>query len=90
MISEIKEITDENGLPKLEYTFSIDLTPEEIKRAMDFIRNEENTDKELLQYKHLSDEALATIIVDKWHMLRLIGCGVKQIIKTSILRGVYE
>jgi hypothetical protein len=66
MISEIKEITDENGLPKLEYTFSIDLTPEEIKRAMDFIRNEENTDKELLQYKHLSDEALATIIVDKW------------------------
>ena len=33
---------------------------------MDFIRSEKNTDKELSQYKHLSDEALITIIIDKW------------------------
>ena len=66
MISEMKEFVDENGLFKVKCTVSIDLTIGEIKEAMDFIRSEKNTDKELSQYKHLSDEALATIIIDKW------------------------
>ena len=66
MISEMKELVDENGLFKVKCTVSIDLTTEKIKEAMDFIRSEKNTDKELSQYKHLSDKALATIILDKW------------------------
>ena len=62
----MKELVDENGLFKVKCTVSIDLTIGEIKEAMDFIRSEKNTDKELSQYKHLSDEVLATIIIDKW------------------------
>ena len=62
----MKELVDKNGLFEVKCTVSIDLTTEEIKEAMDFIRSEKNTDKELSQYKHLSDEALATIIIDKW------------------------
>jgi len=65
MVSEMKELVDENGLFKVKCTVSIDLTTEEIKEAMDFIRSEKNTDKELSQYKYLSDEALTTIILDK-------------------------
>lgn len=61
----MKELVDENGLFKVKCTVSIDLTTEEIKEAMDFIRSEKNTDKELSQYKYLSDEALTTIILDK-------------------------
>lgn len=40
MISEMKELVDENGLFKVKCTVSIDLTTEEIKEAMDFIRSE--------------------------------------------------
>ena len=45
----MKELVDENGLFKVKYTVSIYLTTEEIKEAMDFIRSEKNTDKELLE-----------------------------------------
>lgn len=40
MISEMKELVDENGLFKVKCTVSIDLTTEEIKETMDFIRSE--------------------------------------------------
>jgi len=58
----------------------LDITEEDIQRAIKYIKSDENQDRDLQKYKDLSDEELAKIIVDRienevYETLRKLSIG---------------
>ena len=63
--NELKDIKISDKLVITEYTTTIELSPEDIQTMIDYVRSEEN-DKLLLQYKNLSNEELAAVVVEEY------------------------
>lgn len=65
IIQEFKDVKISNESVIVKSTMSFELTPEDIREMIAYVRSEKN-DKLLLQYKDLPDEELATVIVEEY------------------------
>lgn len=65
IIQEFKDVKISNESVIVKSTMSFELTPEDIREMITYVRSEKN-DKLLLQYKDLPDEELATVIVEEY------------------------
>ena len=64
IIQEFKDVKISNESVIVKSTMSFELTLEDIREMIAYVRSEKN-DKLLLQYKDLPDEELATVIVEE-------------------------
>ena len=65
IIQEFKDVKISNESVIVKSTMSFELTPEDIREMIAYVRSEKN-DKLLLQYKDLPNEELATVIVEEY------------------------
>ena len=65
IIQKFKDVKISNESVIVKSTMSFELTPEDIREMIAYVRSEKN-DKLLLQYKDLPDEELATVIVEEY------------------------
>lgn len=65
IIQEFKDVKISNESVIVKSTMSFELTLEDIREMIVYVRSEKN-DKLLLQYKDLPDEELATVIVEEY------------------------
>lgn len=65
IVQEFKDVKISNESVTVKSTMSFELTPEDIREMIAYVRSEKN-DKLLLQYKDLPDEELATVIVEEY------------------------
>ena len=65
IIQEFKDVKISNESVIVKSTMSFELTPEDIREMIAYVRSEKN-DKLLLQYKDLPDEELATVIIEEY------------------------